>query len=85
MNVLKTNDLTKKYGVKSPFTVTVLDGNGKPYPNQVVKFNINGVFYEKVTDNIGGASLNINLIAGKYIITSSYNGLNNANTVTILN
>ena len=85
LNVLKTNDLTKKYGVKSPFTVTVLDGNGKPYPNQVVKFNINGVFYEKVTDNNGVASLNINLIAGKYIITSSYNGLNNANTVTILN
>ena len=85
LNVLKTNDLTKYYGVKSPFTVTVLDGNGKLYPNQVVKFNINGVFYEKVTDNNGVASLNINLIAGKYIITSSYNGLNNANTVTILN
>ncbi len=85
LNVLKTRDLTKNFGVTSPFTVTVLDGNGNPYPNQLVKFNINGVFYEKKTDNNGVAKLNINLPAGKYIITSSFNGLNNANHVTILN
>ena len=83
LNVLKTKDLTKKYSVSSPFTVTLLDGTGNPYPNQIIKFNINGVFYERMTNQNGVASLNINLQAGKYIITSSFNGLNNANTVTI--
>jgi hypothetical protein len=38
-----------------------------------------------MTGNNGVASLNINLPAGKYIITSSFNGLNNANNITILN
>lgn len=83
LSILKTRDLTKRYGVSSPFAVTLLDGTGNPYPNQVIKFNINGVFYERITDKNGIARLNINLQAGKYIITSSFNGLNNANTVTI--
>jgi len=83
LNILKTNDLIKRYGTSSPFTATLLDGNGKAYPNQVIKFNINGVFYERITNANGVASLNINLQAGKYIITSTFNGLNVANTVTI--
>ena len=44
---------------------------------------INGVFYNRVTDSSGQAKLNINLQAGQYIITSSYNGANIANTVTV--
>ena len=83
LNILKANDLIKRYGTSSQFTVTLLDGNGRLYANQVIKFNINGVFYERITNANGVASLNINLQAGKYIITSSYNGLNLANTVTI--
>jgi copper chaperone CopZ len=83
LNILKTNDLIKRYGTSSPCTATLLDGNGKAYPNQVIKFNINGVFYERITNANGVASLNINLQAGKYIITSTFNGLNVANTVTI--
>ena len=83
LNILKTNDLIKRYGTSSPFTATLLDGNGKAYSNQVIKFNINGVFYQRTTNINGVANLNINLQAGKYIITSSYNALNVANTVTI--
>ena len=82
---IKAQDLTKKYGVSSPFTATLLDGTGKALANEKVSFNINGVFYTRTTDADGIAKLNINLQAGKYIITSSYNGLNIANTVTVQN
>ena len=67
----------------STFDALVLDGQGKPYAGQNVTFNINGVFYTRITGIDGFARLNVNLMAGKYIITSSYNGLNAANKVTI--
>ena len=44
----------------------------KAFANQIIIFNINGVFYDRTTDNEGIARLNINLMAGKYIITSMY-------------
>ncbi|SDA42592.1 hypothetical protein SAMN02910315_00459, partial [Methanobrevibacter millerae] len=65
------------------FEAKILDGQGKAYPGQKVTFNINGVFYERITGDDGIARLNINLMAGEYIITSSYNGMNAANKVTI--
>ena len=48
-----------------------------------VTFNINGVFYTRTTNASGIAKLNINLMAGQYIITSSYNGLSIGNKVTV--
>ena len=81
--VLTAQDLTKKYGTPTPFTANLVDGQGKPLANQQITFNINGVFYYKITDDAGVASLNINLIPGQYVITSSYNGSNIANKVTI--
>ena len=81
--VLTAEDLTKKYGTPTPFTANLVDGQGKPLANQQITFNINGVFYYKITDDAGVASLNINLIPGQYVITSSYNGSNIANKVTI--
>ena len=58
---------------------------GNPYPNQSVTFNINGVFYIRITDINGIAKLNINLQAGKYIITTMFNGLCESNTIEIKN
>ena len=81
--VLSARDLTKKYGEPTPFVTTLVDGQGAPLANATVKFNINGRLYEKITNETGQAKLNINLIAGEYIITSSYNGANIANKVTI--
>ena len=83
LSVLQTKDLSMKYMDESNFEVKILDGQGKPYAGQTATFNINGVFYQKVTDEDGIAKLTINLIAGEYIITSTYNGLNAANKVTI--
>ena len=72
-----------KYMDGSQFKAKLVDGNGNPYPKQTVTFNINGVFYNRLTDSDGVAKLNIRLMAGQYIITSSYNGCNIANKITI--
>ena len=48
-------------------------------------YNINGVFYTRITDTNGIANLNINLPAGKYIITTMFNGLCESNTIEIKN
>ena len=81
--VLTAKDITMKYRDGTKFVATLVDGQGKPYAEQKVQFNINGVLYYRVTDNAGQAKLNINLLAGEYIITSSYNGANIANKITI--
>ena len=81
--VLSAEDLTKKYGTPDQFVATLVDGQGKPYEGQTVTFNINGRFYNCPTDSNGQAKLNINLLAGEYIITTSFNGANIANKVTV--
>ena len=83
LSILNTNDLRKKYGTSDPFVATLVDGQGRPYANQTVQFNIHGVLYNRVTDSLGQAKLNINLMPGEYIITTSYNGCNIANRITI--
>ena len=83
--VLYADDLTKKYGTPDQFKVKLVDGQGNPLANETVTFNINGVFYERVTGDDGFAKLNIRLQPGEYIITSSYNEANIANKVTVTN
>ena len=72
-----------KYRDGTQFKVTLVDGQGKPYAGETVSFNVNGIFYNKVTDSSGIAKLNINLMPGEYIITSSYGGTSIANKITI--
>ena len=81
--ILNATDLRMQYKDGSTFNVTLVDGQGNPLANAGVTFNINGVFYERTTDENGIARLNINLMSGEYIITSSYNGCNIANKITI--
>ena len=80
---LVTCDLNMTYGDGSNFTAQTLDGQGKPLANQNVTFNINGVFYNKVTDDNGVASLTMRLMSGKYIITSYWNDFQTGNTIII--
>ena len=80
---LVTRDLNMTYGDGSNFTAQTLDGQGKPLANQNVTFNINGVFYNKVADDNGVASLTIRLMSGKYIITSYWNDFQTGNTIII--
>ena len=81
--VLSASDLEMKYMDGSKFKATLLDGQGRLYAEQKIQFNVNGVLYHKVTDSFGQAELIINLLPGEYIITSSYNGANIANKITI--
>ena len=81
--ILSANDLEMKYMDGSQFKAKLVDGQGKAYAGQSVQFNINGVLYNRVTGSDGVAALNINLMAGEYIITSSYNDFNTANKITI--
>ena len=80
---LVTKDLNMKYLDGSDFTAQTLDGQGKPLSNQNVSFNVNGVFYHKVTDENGIASLKIRLMSGEYIITSYWNDFQTGNTIKI--
>ena len=84
--VLRANDLIKKYGVSDQFIAYLVDGQGKPFEGQNVTFNINGVFYNRLTDSDGRAILNIKLGAAMdtYIITSSYNGSSISNKISVI-
>ena len=82
--ILEAKDLRMKYRDCTKFEVKLLDGQGKPYIGQTITLNINGVFYDRITDNVGIARLNINLMPGEYIITSMYkNGAVISNKITI--
>ena len=65
------------------FKASLVDGQGNPYAGQNITFNINGIFYNRTTDAQGIAKLNINLMAGEYIITSMYNDAAISNKITI--
>ena len=83
ISTLETKDLSMNYQDGSKFSVKALDGQGKPLANQLVRFNVNGVFYNKTTGDDGVANLNINLMRGEYIITSIWNGYEVANEIKI--
>ena len=83
LSTLSAKDLTMKYNDGSKFKAHVLSGKGKPYQDQKVSFNLNGVVYNRYTDSNGDAKLNINLQPGKYIVTSEYNGYKISNTINI--
>ena len=83
--ILSAENIEMKYKDGSEFKAKLLDGQGNPYPNQKITFNINGVFYDRPTDENGTARLIINLIPGEYIITSMYeNGASISNKIRII-
>ncbi|MBR0271015.1 MAG: hypothetical protein IJQ68_03365 [Methanobrevibacter sp.] len=84
LQVLSAEDLVKNYGTSDPFVAKLIDGVGKPYSGQNITFNINGVFYNRLTDADGLARLNINLQSGEYIITSIYDQMAIGNRVTVI-
>lgn len=79
-------NLTKTYLNASQFNARFVKGNGDSLANVNVTFNINGVFYTRQTNNDGLATLDINLIPGKYIITAiePVTGLDMGYGVTVL-
>ena len=64
------NDIVKIYQNGTQFYATFLGSDGKALVNTTVRFNINGVFYNRTTDENGTAKLNINLNPGNYTLTA---------------
>ena len=81
--ILSANNLVMNYLDGSKFVVNLVDGRGNILPNVNITFNINGVFYNRITDNEGNAKLNINLQKGEYIITSAYETARLSNKILI--
>ena len=83
LSTINGKDVTKYYRNGTHYSAVVLDSNGTPLVNQTVKLNVNGVFYHKTTDANGVARLNIRLMPGDYIITSTYDKCWASNKITI--
>ena len=70
---ITTNGLEKYYSGPEKLTVNVTNSKDNPIANQVVQFTINGMTYNRTTDENGSASLNINLNSGQYTARISVN------------
>ena len=83
-SIVENNNIVMNYKDGSRYQVKIIGDDGKPAGAGVkVRFNINGVFYDRTTDANGYAGLNINLIPGTYTITAEYNDLRASNTIRI--
>lgn len=85
-STMEGQDLVKYYRNDSQYYIRVLDTSGNPLAGKKVKFNINGVFYDRKIDERGMARLNINLRPDTYIITATNpaNGEMYSNSITVL-
>ena len=81
--VLTAEDVKMTYLDGTQFKATLVDGEGEAQTGANITFNINGVFYNRTTDENGTASLNIRLMPGEYIITSQYCQAAISNKITI--
>ncbi len=86
LTTLEASDMVKYYRNGTQYLVNVLDGEGNPLVNQKVTFNINGVFYDRSSNENGIAKLNINLGPNNYTITAvnSFNGEVHSNNIEVL-
>lgn len=56
------------------YTVRLVDEKSSPLAGRTVRFNLNGKNTEVKTNDNGEASINVNLIAGNYTVTSTFDG-----------
>ena len=64
----------------------MIDGEGNPVANKNITMNINGVFYNRITNENEIAKLNINLIPDEYVLTATdpLTGLVMSYNITVL-
>ena len=67
---IQAKDVKLYYKNGTKYEVVAVDGQGNPLVGENITLNINGVYYNKVTDENGTARLNINLPVGTYVITA---------------
>ena len=80
------SDIVKFYKNGTQYYATFFNSAGNALIGADVSFNINGVFYERTTNENGVAKLNINLNPGTYILTAinPVNGEMFSNNITVL-
>ena len=86
LTTLIASDIVKYYKNDTQYYLILLNGAGEALTGQQVTFNINGVFYTRISNEKGIARLNINLNPGNYTITA-INPLNNemcSNNIEVL-
>lgn len=86
LSTINGQDIEKYYMNDTQYYATFVDAGGNFLRDTMVTFNINGVFYQRKTDQNGVARLNINLLPGKYVLTAT-NPVNeemHSNNITVL-
>ena len=83
--ILSAEDVVMVHLDGSEYAVTLTDPNGNPIANTIVKINIIGITYDRRTDENGVATLPINLAAGVYDITATFEGNARYSSASIAN
>ena len=65
-------DVTIPTKAKQKFEITLKDESNRLLPNKTVEFTVNGISYNRTTNENGIAGLNINLNMGDYDMTVKY-------------
>ena len=83
---LMAENLVKYYKNASQFEISLIDGAGNPVSGVNITMNINGVLYNRTTNENGTAKLNINLNPKEYILTAvdPLTGLQMSYSITVL-
>ena len=77
--------MTKYFKNGTQYYATFYDDSGNPLINTTVRFNINGVIYERITNDKGTAMLTIALYPGSYILTAIHpNGESKGYNIKVL-
>ena len=86
LTTILADDLVKMFRNATQYYATFLYGQGNLLVGAMVTFNINGVMYNRMTNENGTAKLNINLEPGTYILTAinPANGEMHSNNITVL-
>lgn len=86
LSTISGDDIEKYYRNATQYYATFVNSQGALLNNTTVAFNINGVYYERKTNENGTARLNINLHSGDYVLTAinPVTGEMHSNDVTVL-
>ena len=80
---IETQDVEMFYKDGTRFRAEIRDANENPINNTQLTFNLNNVDYQRYTNENGEASIAINFNPGKYIVTTTVNGISANNTINI--
>ena len=85
LSTINSGDMTKYFKNGTQYYATFYDDSGNSLINTTVRFNINGVIYERITNDKGTAMLTIALYPGSYILTAIHpNGESKGYNIKVL-